>query len=174
MSSSTFTDQSFANHGGGRKEVTGRMVLICLVTFFAVVGAVDFGMMATAISTFTGLDSDSPYQEGLAFEQEKSAAAAQQALRWQVQASVKKEGGATSVEVSARDATGKPLRALAATATLVHPTDRRLDRDLTLAEDAPGHFQGLTATAVGQWDLLIELSRDGARMFRSKNRVVLR
>jgi nitrogen fixation protein FixH len=174
MSSSTFTDQGFADHGGGRKEVTGRMVLICLVTFFAVVGAVNFGMMAAAISTFTGLDSESPYQEGLAFEQEKSAAAAQQALRWQVQASVKTEAGTTRIEVSARDTDGKPLGALAATATLVHPTDRRLDRDVTLTEDAPGHFNGLTVTAAGQWDLLIDLSRDGARMFRSKNRVVLR
>lgn len=174
MSSSTLTDRSFANHGGGRKEVTGRMVLICLVTFFAVVGAVNAGMMAAAISTFTGLDSESPYREGLAFEQERSAAAAQQALHWQVQATVKMEAGATRIEVSARDAGDQPIGALVAAATLVHPTDRRLDRDVVLTEDAAGHFQGLTKTAAGQWDLLIELSRDRARLFRSRNRVVLR
>jgi hypothetical protein len=32
----------------------------------------------------------------------------------------------------------------------------------------------VTGLAVGQWDLVVELSRDGARQFRSKNRVVLR
>ena len=107
MSSSAFTDHGFADPGGGQKEVTGRMVLICLVTFFVVVGAVNAGMMAAAISTFTGLDSESPYREGLAFEQERSAAVAQQALHWQVQATVKMEAGATRVEVSVRDADDK-------------------------------------------------------------------
>ena len=157
------------------RELTGRMVLLCLVGFFGVVAAVNAVMMGAAISTFAGLETDSPYQAGLAFEQEIAAARAQQALHWQVQANVAKTNeGETLVEISARDADGTPLSGLAATARLVHPTDRRLDRDLTITEDAPGHFSGVTGTAVGQWDVVIDLARDGARQFRSKNRVVLR
>jgi nitrogen fixation protein FixH len=174
MTSSTFTRNDFASHGEGRKEVTGRMVLICLLTFFAIVVAVNVGMMVAAISTFTGLDSESPYREGLAFEQEKSAAIAQRELGWQVQESVKAEAGATRLEISARDADGRWLGGLKAAATLVHPSDRRLDRDLAMTEDAPGHYSGLTGAAVGQWNLVIELSRAGARVFRSKNSVFLR
>jgi nitrogen fixation protein FixH len=173
MTNGTFTE-GFTSHGGGRKEVTGRMVLIGLVTFFAVVVAVNVGMMVAAISTFTGLDSDSPYQEGLAFEKEKSAAVAQQALHWQVLESVKTVAERTRVEVLARNADGRLLDGLRATATLVHPTDRHLDRDLAMTEDASGHYSGVTGAAVGQWDLVIELSRAGARVFRSKNRVFLR
>jgi nitrogen fixation protein FixH len=157
------------------RELTGRMVLICLVGFFAVVAAVNAVMIGAAISTFAGLESDSPYQAGLAFDQEIAAARAQGALHWQVQATVaRQDGGTTLVEVSARDADGTPLPGLDATARLVHPTDRRFDRELTMTQEAPGHFSGVTGMAVGQWDVVIDLSRAGARQFRSKNRVVLR
>jgi nitrogen fixation protein FixH len=160
---------------GGRKEVTGRMVLICLVAFFAVVAAVNAVMTGAALSTFSGLEEESPYQEGLLFDREITAAEAQQARHWQVDAEVARRDGATaSIAISARDAGGAALAGLAATAALVHPTDRRRDRDLEMTEDAPGHFTGTSEAGSGQWDVIIELSRDGARMFRSKNRIVLR
>jgi nitrogen fixation protein FixH len=157
------------------RELTGRMVLVWLIGFFALVGAVNAVMIGAAISTFAGLESDSPYQAGLAFDAEIAAARSQHALHWQVQAEVKRtDGGETLIEISARDADGAPLRGLDASASLLHPTDRRLDRDLTMTPQEPGRFRGVTGSAVGQWDVVIELSRDGARKFRSKNRVVLR
>ena len=51
------------------------------------------------------------------------------------------------------------------------PTDRRLDRSVVLAEDAAGRFHGDADVAAGQWDLVIELTRHGEQMFRSRNRV---
>ena len=156
------------------RELTGRTVLICLVAFFGVVAAVNAIMAAAAISTLSGLDSDSPYQAGLAFDQEIAASRTQQALRWQVDAKVETGNGKTRVEITARDADGTPLPGLGATASLAHPTDRRFDRDLAVTQDGPGHFRGVTGAAFGQWDVVIELSRDGVRQFRSKNRVVLR
>jgi nitrogen fixation protein FixH len=163
------------NTGAQGKELTGRMVLIWLVGFFAIVGAVNAVMIGAAISTFAGLEHDSPYQAGLAFDQEIAAARAQQALHWQVEAKVaRSDRGETLVEILARGADGAPLPGLGITASLVHPTDRRLDRDLTMTQDGPGHFTGVTGAAVGQWDVVIELARDGARQFRSKNRVILR
>ena len=160
--------------GGQGRELTGRAVLMWLVGFFAVVGAVNAVMIGAAISTFAGLEHDSPYQAGLAFDQEIAAARVQEALHWQVQAKVaRSDAGETLVEISAHDAGGAPVPGLAATATLVHPTDRRLDRDLTMTPNGPGHFSGATGTAAGQWDVVIELSREGARWFRSKNRIVL-
>lgn len=56
------------------RELTGRIVLTWLVGFFAVVFAVNGVMAVAAISTFSGLDSDSPYQAGLAFDAEIAAA----------------------------------------------------------------------------------------------------
>ena len=56
---------------------------------------------------------------------------------------------------------------------LHHPTDRRADQTVALAEDTTGHFRGATALISGQRDVLIELSRGGERMFRSQSRVFL-
>jgi nitrogen fixation protein FixH len=156
------------------RELTGRTVLIWLIAFFGIVAAVNAAMMAAAISTLSGLDSESPYEAGLAFDREIAASRAQQALHWQVDAKVEADDGKTLVEIAARDANGAPLPGLSATASLAHPTDRRLDRDLPVTQDRPGHFSGVTGPALGQWDIVIELSRDGVRQFRSKNRLVLR
>jgi nitrogen fixation protein FixH len=57
---------------------------------------------------------------------------------------------------------------------LAHPTDRRLDQAVAMVGDGAGHFRGAAAFAAGQWDLVIDLDRNGERMFRSRNRVILR
>jgi nitrogen fixation protein FixH len=157
-----------------KKEVTGRMVLICLVAFFAVVAGVNAIMIRAAVSTFSGIETENAYQAGLSFEREMVAAEAQEALHWRVSAKVSEVAGATLVEVIAADAAGRPLAGLQAAGHLVHPTDRRSDHKVPLGEDAVGTFHGRTDAVVGQWSLVIELSRDGTRLFRSRNRVFLR
>ena len=57
---------------------------------------------------------------------------------------------------------------------MIHPNDRRLDRPVAMQADAPGRFSGVVSPAPGQWDLVIELTRDGERLFRSKERIILR
>jgi nitrogen fixation protein FixH len=61
-----------------------------------------------------------------------------------------------------------------ASARFERPTDRRLDHAVSVSEDQPGRFRGSAKISSGQWDLVIELSRHGERLFRSRNRVVLR
>jgi nitrogen fixation protein FixH len=164
--------------GGGPKEatgrVTGRMVLICLVAFFAVVTGVNAVMIAAALSTFGGLETEGRYQAGLAFARDHAAAAAQDALHWHVKAKVSTDGGATLVEVVANDDADRAIAGLQASARLAHPADKRADRVIALREEAPGQFRGRSPLLAGQWELIIELSRDGTRLFRSKNRIFLR
>jgi nitrogen fixation protein FixH len=156
------------------RELTGRTVLMCLVGFFAVVAGVNAIMIRAAVSTFGGVETANAYQAGLAFGRDIAAAEAQDALHWQVRAKVAADNGATLVEVIATDAAGRPLAGLRATALLAHPTNGRGDHIIPLDENAPGTFLGRTTAVTGQWSLVIELSRDGNRMFRSKNRVFLR
>jgi nitrogen fixation protein FixH len=156
------------------KEVTGRMVLICLVAFFVVVAGVNAVMIRAAISTFGGVETGNAYQAGLAFSKEIAAAGAQDALHWQVKAKVSADGAATVVEIAARDAAGRPLAGLEAAARLSHPADKRSDHVVAMSEIEPGTFRGRAERLAGQWDLVFELSRGETRMFRSKNRFFLR
>ncbi len=157
------------------RQLTGRMVLLCLVGFFAVVFAVNGVMIHAALSTFDGVETDSAYQAGRRFEQDVAMAKAQDARQWHVDAKVTPapDGGAR-LDISARDAAGLPLSGMDAAAVFERPTDRRLDRSVAVTENSPGHFHGTAELAAGQWDLIIELSHQSDRQFRSKNRIILK
>jgi nitrogen fixation protein FixH len=162
-----------ANDNKMPRPVTGRMVLFCLIAFFGVVAGVNAFMVHAAVSTFGGVETASSYQAGLAYTRDADAAHAQDALGWKVKASVHPSAGTTRVEIDARDAAGLALTGLVGVARLERPTDRRADQTVVLREDGSGRFRGSAAPITGQWDLIIELSRGGERMFRSRNRVVL-
>jgi len=168
--------QPIPTGGGGcrAKEVTGRTVLVWLVAFFGIVALVNGVMIRAAVSTFGGLETESSYQAGLAFAREAADARAQDALHWRVDARLSLlRDGAADLVIEARDAADHPLRGLAAMARLVHPADQRDDHQVALRETGPGEFRGNATAAAGQWDLVLELARDGTRVFRSKNRVLL-
>src|SRR5262245_38929521 len=113
-----------SQEGGGRsKEVTGRMVFICLVAFFTVIAGVNAVMIGAAVSTFGGVETDSAYRAGLAFARETATVQTQDELHWNVRARVTREGDATMIEVVARDSSDRPVSNLEATAQLAHPTD---------------------------------------------------
>lgn len=161
------------NDNGRPRPLTGRTVLACLIAFFAVVFAANGILVGAALSTFSGLETSSSYQAGLAFARDSAAAHTQDELHWQVKAKVHPVAGKTLVEIDARDAAGRPLSGLIATAHLAHPNDRRADLDVSLSEGTAGQFRGTVGPVVGQRDVIIELSRDGERLFRSRNRIVL-
>jgi nitrogen fixation protein FixH len=159
----------------GVTEITGRMVFVLLVGFFAVVVGVNAVMIHEAISTFGGLETESSYRAGRLFEREVELAKVQDAQHWKVEAKVATAGdGNRMLDIGAYDAAGLPLAGVEASARFERPTDRRLDLPVGLSEEAPGRFRGSAKISSGQWDLVIELSRGGERLFRSRNRVVLR
>lgn len=168
----TDTPNQHASQPRPQRVVTGRMVLACLVAFFATVAAVNAVMMTAAMTTFGGLETASSYKAGLEFTRDSAAAAEQQARGWRITAQLyPRPDGMAQVDLSAFDATGRPLAGYHATVLLAHPTNRRLDRDIAVAVSGPGQFVGGAAVPSGQWDLIIELRRDGERLFRSRQRV---
>ncbi len=157
------------------KPLTGRKVLFMLVAFFGVVIGVNMVMMKLAILTLPGTDVDSAYSASLAYENEIAAAHDQNARNWKVDAHIQRSanGGAT-LQVEARDNSGKPMSGLKFQGRFERPTDRRADQSVALAETGIGIYRGSASMIVpGQWDLVLEGDAAGRRMFLSKNRVLL-
>lgn len=162
-------------HPAPPRELTGRTVLIVFVSFFGVVFTVNGIMVRAATSTFGGVETASSYKAGLAFRQETETARAQEARGWIVRARLNRlTSEDVVVEATVHDRTGQTPRHLTASARLAHPADARRDHIVVLNEEGGGHFRGRTDAAPGQWDLIIDFSRDGERAFRSKSRVILR
>ncbi len=164
-----------AKAAAGNREVTGRTVFACFVAFFSIVAGVNAIMIYYATSTFAGVETENAYRAGLAFNREIAAATSQDARHWQVQAElVRAPSERVRLVVHLRDASGAALRAVDVEARLIRPTSARRDHVIAMTETDSGVFKGETAAEAGQWDLLIDVSRGGERMFRSTSRRILR
>lgn len=157
------------------RRLTGRMVLLCLIAFFGTVIGVNMLMMKFAIDTLPGTEVDSAYRSSLAYEREILAAQDQDRRNWKIDAHIERSAdGAALVRLDARDASGTPLSGLKFSGRLERPADKRGDRAVDLAESGVGVYRGSVIDVLpGQWDLVIEGEAGGARLFMSRNRVVL-
>ena len=167
-------DLAISDESAGRRW-TGWTILFALLGFFGVIFAVNGVMIYEALSTLSGVDTDSAYQAGRIFEQDVAAAKTQTERNWHVDAAIQSGTGVNeNLEISVHDAAGVPLAGLDASVTFERPVDRRLDRKVAVYEDSAGHFHGSAALQTGQWDLVLELSRKNERLFISRNRVILK
>ncbi len=150
-------------------------MLVCVVAFFGVVALVNAIMIRFAVSTFGGVETESSYKAGLAFAREIASSEAQNQRGWKVTTSLGAiVNGRMRIELTAFDTTGQPLVGHEARIRLSHPTDRRRDRTFDVLPTAAGRFAGQAEIEPGQWELVVDLLRDEERMFRSRERVVLK
>ena len=157
------------------REVTGRTVLFWLLGFFGFVFVVNAVMVKAATSTFGGVQTSSSYKAGLEFKHELASAQRQDALHWRVDGKLSRDtNGEAVLDVAAHDAQGSAITGLTAQARLAHPADARLDQAVPLNRIGAGTFHGQVQAPRGQWELIIDLERDGERVFRSRSRVSLR
>ena len=159
---------------GKARELTGRAVLFWLLGFFGFVFAVNAVMIKAASSTFAGLETSSSYKAGLLFKQELASAERQAALHWRVDGKLVDQDGEAVLDFTVRDAKGEPVTGLTAQARLAHPATARLDHVVPLESVGTGMFHGAVKAARGQWELIVDIERDGERAFRSRSRVSLR
>jgi nitrogen fixation protein FixH len=151
------------------------MVLASIVSFFAVIIAVNLIMATLAVSTFGGVETRNAYQAGLSFSREIAESRAQEARNWHVEAKLSNwTPDGVVVEVLPRDASGSPVAGVDFTVTFAHPASRRQDQVVALGEVSAGLFRARAQVTPGQWDLVVEAGRDGERLFRSKSRVQVR
>ncbi len=155
-------------------RLTGGKVLAILIGFFVTVISVNFLMAYLAIHTFSGMQTEKPYESGLAFNRAIADAQAQDARGWSVSASVDRAAdGTVAVKASLTDAAKAPLSGYAVTATLRSPIDAKRDHTITLSDDGNGVYSGQANGEAGQWDLEIMALLNEKPLFRSVNRVIL-
>ena len=152
--------------------LTGKHVLFGFVTFFLVVGTVNAYMMFAAISTMPGLDAGrNGYDVSQRYNGEIQAAEAQAARGWRSDAELAVSAAGTQATVVFTDKAGAAIGGLDVELRLMHPTSRQLDRAVTLRPISPGTYAAPVGTlGSGAWDVVITASRDGTRLYQSRNR----
>jgi nitrogen fixation protein FixH len=167
---------SLMNYGSGApREVTGRMVLFSMIAFFAVIVTVNMIMATLAVTTFGGVETRNAYQAGLSFSREIASARAQAVRDWHVEAKLSPwTPDGVTIDVAPRDAQGRSIGAVDVAVTFIHPASRQQDIAATLSPVAASAYRGQAFVSRGQWDLVVEVARDGERLFRSKSRIQIR
>lgn len=153
------------------RQLTGKHVLAMFIAFFAVVVTVNMIMFRAATSTFGGVETDSAYKVGLAYNDQLEAARKQAALGWRVDAKVDGE----HVSLTVRDRDGQIVPGLDGDVLLAWPADRRLDRKGVISARDGGRYDVTLDKPLppGQWDVVVNLRQKGERVFQSKNRILL-
>lgn len=147
------------------RRLTGRAVLVMLLSFFGVVAAVNAAFVTLAIRSFSGVSAEGAYQRGLAWNRELAEAAAQGARGWSVRVDAVRMGGdAVRIEAGFADRAGQPLDGLEVRAALRRPASQGQDVAAALLPSDPGRYRADVALSLrGQWELRLDAAApDGA------------
>lgn len=156
-------------------RLTGWHVLATTVTFFVIVFAVNIGMAVLAVKTFSGVQSEKPYENGLAFNKEIANAEAQTARQWAVTEELKRDAdGLVTLNSTIKDSKGLGISGLEIIATLKAPMDAKRDHVIALMDHGDGLYDGRVEAPAGQWDIETVARKHDDILYRSINRIVLK
>jgi nitrogen fixation protein FixH len=153
----------------------GHWIPWAFVAFFGIVLAANGAMIWFAFQSWTGLETGSAYQRGLAYNRTLETARQQAALGWRVGFSFEQAGERQGViELTLQDRHGDLLESADVQATIVRPTHAGYDFVQTLAHRTAGRYQALLDLPLpGQWEIRI-VAAEGGDAYRLTERVYLR
>lgn len=144
---------------------------LAIISFLAIVFAVNFLFLFFAIKTDDGLVDRDYYRKGLLYQ---TKADAEKKLGWEIGLAFQGPLGAglpAYVKVSIVNGSGEAVKGANVVATLKRPATDRFDRPFELSADG-GLYKGAVELPVsGFWDIEIKAARDGRsieRVFRVK------
>jgi nitrogen fixation protein FixH len=140
----------------GPRRFLPHWVPMMFIAGFLVVIGVNATLIYFAQGTFSGLDTASPYERGLDYNNTLAAEAAQGRLGWGYQASIAGGGTERTLRIQLSDREGRPLNDLHLQAYLVRPSTQNLDLTIALRPTGDGSYAANFALpAPGQWDLRV-------------------
>lgn len=140
------------------------------VGFFAVVFLANGIMIWSALGTWRGLQTESPWAENAPYEGKVDEAASRDGLDWQVGIDVTANGGRNAdVAVTLRDAAGKAIEANRVRVGFVRPTDDGYDTMARLMPRGGGVYKAnLDLPLAGLWEVRVAAERGDVEVHRRK------
>ncbi len=155
------------------KRLTGKHVLIILLSAFGVVFVVNGIFAYVAISTHSGVEHGANYQAGIRYNDTLAEQRAQDELRWSHQAKLLPN---SRIAVTVTEASGSPVTGLTIEGWLERPSTGRADRKLKFKEVDAGKYEaGDASPGAGAWvfTFVAQKNRSGAMpaVYRGKERL---
>lgn len=152
-------------------ELKGVHVLAALLMFFGVTIGVNIVFATFAIRSYPGEDRQSPYQQGLHYNDTLKAREAQARLGWTITPTLTPAKGGAILLVKTAGANGIALPGLKLDGTLRRPMADKFDTPLHFTAKENGVFQAaLPDLAPGLWEFRGE-ARDGGNVYAIDERL---
>ena len=140
--------------GGG--VLRGGHVLAMFLGTFGIVLGVNAVFIIYAVTSWSGLSVEQPYDRGIRYNQVLKVDRAELALGWSVQGSY----DGRRIQATISDRSGAPIEGATVTARLERPTHEGADQERPLSPTGSGSYEGsATVPLAGQWDLRIIATR---------------
>lgn len=151
------------------RVLQGRHVLAMFLGAFGLVMGVNAVFITYALTSWSGLSVEQPYDRGIRYNQVLRVDQAERALGWSVQGSYDGQRIVTRLT----DRSGAPVDGATVTARLERPTNEGTDQECILTPVGNGLYEGdATVPLAGQWDLLVVATR-GADHLHWRSRVIV-
>jgi nitrogen fixation protein FixH len=144
------------------------------IGFFLVVFLANGIMIWSALGTWRGLQTESPWQKEAAYKGIVNPEAAREGPDWDVGLDVTQAGSRVAeVAVTLRDAAGKPLEANSVEVGFIRPTNEDYDTLARLRPQGRGTYAGrVELPLAGLWEVRIAVER-GQESVHTSQRVTL-
>ncbi|MBT3658429.1 MAG: FixH family protein [Rhodospirillaceae bacterium] len=155
--------------------ITGRKVLIAMLSFFGVIIAVNATFVYFALQSWPGLAVDKAFERGRDYNQTLNAARHQDTLKWRSRVAVMAlSGGRVRITVQLRAADDGPINGLPVSLTLRRPVHEGADRQIALTAGGNGDYTGTIALiAAGAWDAEVRAGIGRVPRYRMIHRVMV-
>ena len=153
-------------------RLTGWHVLLALIGFFAAIFAVNGAFVYYALESWSGLDVDNSFVQGLSFEED-----IREAHEWRVEIDSHELGdNRIRLAVVIERVDGRTVSPHSLDAEIRRPASANQDQDLALTETAPRHYTGeAMLSGRGQWQIRVRgRADDNAILFRADKRLYLK
>jgi nitrogen fixation protein FixH len=162
--------------GSQEKPFNGRKMLALVVGFFLTIIVVNGIFVWLALSTWTGLETEAPYEKGLRYNDSLAAAEAQKRLAWHLDDRIvasTDDGHRLLIDVT--DVDGAPLSGLEVEIYLRRPTQADMDMQFSAGPVGTGGYAAdFSAPALGNWDLIVIARDNRGGQHRKERRIWLK
>jgi nitrogen fixation protein FixH len=135
-------------------RVTGRFVLLALISFFLCIIAANAIFISLAVRSFPGEQVEKSYLQGLRYNDTIAARRAQESLGWRASIAIARKGADARIELTIRDRASAPLSDLDVSGMLARPADNNDDRKLAFTRKGAGVYAvEIAALPRGVWRL---------------------
>ena len=152
------------------RELTGRHVLIIMVSFFSVVIAVNLTMAFLARSSWTGFVVENIYVASQHFNEKAAEGRAQAALGWKSELGI--AGGKVSYRLT--DKVDNVVAAKRATASFRRPAYASEDQEVALVAQPDGSLAAPVELRDGMWIVEVHAEAGLQHPYRDTRRLTLR